>query len=93
MDVEILRALQLSVYDSTQYQELLEMKHNVRVEAYMKSERFKFFEQNVKNLVPLSAKMSGYNIDLILTVHSIISSLSFKPSLNSPYVNTRYHHL
>jgi hypothetical protein len=84
MDVEILRAMQLAMYDHSQYHELLEMQHNVRVEAYMKSERFKFFEQHVQLLVPLSAKMSGYNFDLILKVHSIISSLSFKPYLNSP---------
>jgi hypothetical protein len=86
MDVEIRRALQLEVYDHLQWDRLLEMKNNVRVDAYKNTDRFKLFAQNVASLVPFSAKFSGYNLDLIMDVHAIISSLSFRPSMTSIFI-------
>ncbi|CAL8102918.1 unnamed protein product [Orchesella dallaii] len=85
MDVEILRALQLENYDYSQWEKFLQMKQNMRVEAYKESKRFQRFIKNYRKLVPISAKMTGYNDDLIGNVHAIITALSFRPSLGSTY--------
>ncbi|CAG7831139.1 unnamed protein product [Allacma fusca] len=85
MDVEILRALQLEQFDPPQWEKFLELRQHVRVELYKRTPRFDLFVRNTKRLVPYSAKASGYNFDLISDVHAIITALSFKPSLKSPY--------
>jgi len=84
MDVEILRALQLGNFDTQNYQKFLELKNNVRVDVYKQSERFQRFTDNFLKLVPCSAKISGYNFDLLADVHAIITACSFRPSLRTP---------
>ena len=86
MDVEILRALQLGSFDSPAYAKFLELRLNVRVDTYKQTVRFQRFVSDMLKLVPCSAKISGYNFDLIADVHAIITACSFRPSLRTPYV-------
>lgn len=83
MDIEIVRALQLGSMENSSWERFLQMKQNVRVEAYKNSATYKRFLENYRELVPFSAKMSGYHDDLIGNVHAIITALSFRPSLKS----------
>ena len=84
MDVEILRALQLKSTDYSEWEKLLELRSHPRVKMYKKSDRFALFQENIQRLVPLSAKVSRNDTDLISDVHAIITSLSFRPALQSP---------
>lgn len=83
LDIEIVRALQLEALDTSQWERFMQMKQNLRVESYKASVRYQRFIENYRELVPISAKLSGYNDDLIGNVHAIITALSFRPALKS----------
>jgi len=81
--LQILRALRLGRVDEALFLDLLELQHNSRVRAYAKTVHFRRFKRDVERIAPLAMAFAKGNRGLVIVLHAIIATNSFRPSLGS----------